>query len=133
MKLTSHSLSPHVFPLNLQASKDLQHIFFSCLYAKKCCDLFGCFHTNWVFDYRFKENMVQLISCPIHKKKPRLIWLNAVKAILSKIWFERNQRTFQNKASSWTIQIEMARSMLLTGALFQKTSKISPYKIQVFF
>lgn len=103
MKLPPHCLSPHVCPLCIQASEDLRHIFFSCLDAKKCWfDLFGCYHMNWVvFNYRFKENVVQLISSPILKKKRRLIWLNAVKVILSEIWFELNQRTFQNKASSW--------------------------------
>ena len=35
-------------------------------------------------------------------------WINAVKAILSKIWLERNLRVFHNTTSSWSSRFESA-------------------------
>lgn len=35
-KLPSHNLFPHVFHLCLANHEDLQHLFFSCEYAKNC-------------------------------------------------------------------------------------------------
>ena len=36
------------------------------------------------------------------QEETKIDLVNAVKAILPEIWFEHNQLTFQNKASSWT-------------------------------
>ena len=39
----------------------------------------------------------------------RLLWINAIKALLLEIRYERNQRIFQNKASNWMTHLEIAR------------------------
>lgn len=42
-------------------------------------------------------------------KGPQLLWFNAVKALLVELWFERNQRVFHGKTSTWLDWFEAAR------------------------
>jgi len=110
LKLHSHYLSPHVCPIWLADFEDLQHLFFNCIYAKSCWfSLFDCFNLSWSFDKMFKSNVLQVLIGPKLNSRPRLIWSNAVKAILSEIWLERNQRVFHDKASPWFVRFETAR------------------------
>lgn len=83
-KLPAHFLSPHICHLCLADQEDLQHLFFSCKYARNCwfC-LFEHFNLSWVFGNKFKENVLHLLIGPRLKSKPNLLWANAVKAILS--------------------------------------------------
>lgn len=107
-KLPFHCLSPHICPLCLK--EELQHLFFECSYASKCWHwLFGFFNVCWVFGGEFSSNLLQIVVGPALKKKPQLLWSNAVKALLSKLWFERNQQVFHDKASSWLDHFEFAR------------------------
>ena len=64
---------------------------------------------TWVFGEDFKENTLQLLIGPALRKKSRLLWTNAIKAVLSELWFERNQRIFQNKALSWLDRFKIAK------------------------
>lgn len=121
MKRPSHSLSLHVCPLCMENLEDLQHLFFSCGHAENCwfC-LFDCFNLSGVFGNVFKNNVLQLLIGPRLNSNSRLIWWNAVKAILTKIWFERNQRVFHDKASPQTIRFEIAQ---LNASLWCSLSK----------
>ena len=38
-----------------------------------------------------------------------LVWANVVKALLAEIWFERNQRVFHEKSSTWMERYDSAR------------------------
>ena len=88
-KLPSHVLSPSVCSLCLQDSEDLQHLFFRCPFAEKCWfDLFGSFKINSVFYSDFKKNILQLLIGTNLKEKSRLLWINAIKALLLECWFK---------------------------------------------
>lgn len=109
-KLQSYCLSPNICHLCLSDSEDLQHLFFTCSFAMECWQpLFLLFNLAWVFGDNFKDNTLQILIGPALKKKPRLLWTNAIKVVLSEIWFERNQRVFHNKASSWIDRFEIAK------------------------
>ena len=101
-KLQTHSLSPTICHFCLSASKTQQHIFFECSYAFNCWQkLFKTFGISWVFGNSFRDNILQLLTGPLLKSGPRLIWFNVVKALLSNLWFERNQQIFNDRATLW--------------------------------
>ena len=97
---------------------------FSGKYSRNCwfC-LFEHFNLSWVFGNKFKENVVHLLIGPRLKSKPNLLWVNAVKAILSEIWFERNQRVFHAKASPWLVRFENAKLNASAWCSLAKTFK----------
>lgn len=64
---------------------------------------------NWVFRDPFCDNVRQILVGLALKKGPRLIWANAVKAILAEIWFGQNQRIFHDRKMGWMARLEVAR------------------------
>ena len=63
----------------------------------------------WAFDGSFSANVRQLLRGPYLSKKPFLIWVNLIKALLAKIWFERNQRIFYDKKRDWVDIVEISK------------------------
>lgn len=53
-----------------------------------------------MFDNSFLNNVQQVLSGVILKKQANLIWLVAVKALLSELWFKQNQQVFHEKSST---------------------------------
>ena len=54
--------------------------------------------------------MTQVLAGPVLKMKTTdLLWVNAVKALLVEIWFERNQKVFHDKPSTWMERFDSAR------------------------
>ena len=54
------------------------------------------------FDHFFKNNLYQILAGPdLKKKTAELLWANTVKTLLAEIWFDRNQRVFHDKSSTW--------------------------------
>lgn len=49
------------------------------------------------FSNVFKENVLHPFIGPCLAPKANILWITAVKALLSKLWSERNQRMFPNK------------------------------------
>lgn len=102
-ELPSYSLSLSISPLCLAASEHLQHLFFTCpfefTYWVKLFDFFGL---NWVFDKDLLSDVHQLLLGIKLKRQANLLSLNAVKALLSELWFERNQSNFQEKVAAWS-------------------------------
>ena len=76
----------------------------------------------------FKNNVLQILLGPLLKKKPKLLWVNAVKALLTEIWFERNQRTFNDRVSAWEDRFEFARLNASSWCTMSKT--FEDYSIQ---
>lgn len=61
-----------------------------------------------LFGADFRVKIQQILIGTALKEVPRLIWANAVKALLTKIWFERNERVFHDKRLGWMDHIEVA-------------------------
>ena len=94
-KLASSCVSLSICPFCLQHGEDPINLFFLCPYSVKCWEtLFSVFNMSWVFEEDCRDLVRQLLGGPCFNKTSRLIWFNAVKAILAKLWFERNQRVF---------------------------------------
>lgn len=130
-KLPYHCLSPHMCVLCRQDQEDIQHLFFGCSYASSCWSrLFGFFNFSWTMGSDFKSNVLQVLLGPRLNKEPKLLWINAVKALLSEIWFEGNQRVFNDKASNWEDQFEQARVNASSWCTLSKAFK--DYSIQEF-
>lgn len=109
-KLPKHTLSPLICHLCLSAVETQQHLFFECNYAVNCWQKnFRIYSTDWVFSNSFQDNIVQLLTKPSLKSGPKLMWINAVKALFLEIWFERNQQIFQEKSTSWQDRFELAK------------------------
>ena len=54
--------------------------------------------------------MTQILAGPaLNKKTTELLWVNAVKALLVEVWFERNQRVFHDKHSTWMERYDSVR------------------------
>lgn len=49
-----------------------------------------------------------LALCWVQTTKENLLWVAVVKAILSELWLERNQRNFQSSHISWFDRFESA-------------------------
>lgn len=129
-KLQSRCLSPNICHLYMSDSKDLRHLFYSCSHAKKCWQrLFHIFNLSWVFGNDFKDNTIQLLIGPTLIKEFRLIEANAIKAMLSELWYERNQRVFHNKALPWLDRVEIAKSMPPSGAVLTVNLKITRFNL----
>lgn len=62
-----------------------------------------------MFDAVFSDNVCQILIGPALKKGPRLIWANAVKALLAEIWFEQNHGIFHDRKLGWLDRYEVAR------------------------
>jgi len=105
------SLSPHVCPLCVNNMESIQHLLFDCVFASKCWfRLIQAFNFCWVFYHVFKNNVSQILAGPnLKKKTAECLWANAVKAFLAEIWFERNQRVFHDKSSTWMERYDSAR------------------------
>ena len=98
-KAPKKCLSPSICPLCLKASENLSHIFLNCLVSSFCwVRIFSLFNLSWVFDVSLSASVVQILSGPRLPKKSSIIWDNLSKALLSEVWFERNQRIFLDKA-----------------------------------
>lgn len=109
-KLPLDTLSPSICPRCKPNEEELQHLFFECRYAEKCWfSLFDCFKVNWVVGKNFRDNVLQLLMGPKFKKKSKLLCPNVVKALLTNLWFERNQRVFHDKETPWIRCLESAR------------------------
>lgn len=67
------------------------------------------FICTYPFGASFKDNVIQTLAGPKLKKQANLIWANAVKALLARIRFKRNQRVFQEKSLSWINRFEAGR------------------------
>ena len=53
--------------------------------------------------------MSQILAGPnLKRKTAESLWTNAVKALLAEIWFERNQRVFHDKSSTWLERYDSA-------------------------
>lgn len=86
------------------------HIFFDCGYAQHCWRLlFDLWNISWVFSDSLKENVSQLLRGSRWNSQAHLLLVNAVKAILSKLWMERNHRIFQNFSKSYCVLFDAAR------------------------
>ena len=64
--------------------------------------------------------MVQLLLGSILPKKPCTIWENLSKALLTGLWFERNQRIFHDKAR---LKAEIMRAVDLNAAAWRSLKK----------
>ena len=63
-----------------------------------------------LIDQDFKNNVTEILVDPALKKKTtELLWVNAVKALLVEIRFERNQRVFHDKPSTWMERYDSVR------------------------
>ena len=71
--------------------------------------------------------MVQLLSGQILPKKSRIIWVNLLKALLSELWFERNQHIFHDKARE---RAEIMRAVDLNATTRCSLKKFPNYSIQ---
>lgn len=58
----------------------------------------------------------------------QILWSNAVKALLSKIWFECNQRVFHDKSLPWSAHLDSTRLLASTWCSLSKD--FSNYSIQ---
>ncbi|XP_038903695.1 uncharacterized protein LOC120090219 [Benincasa hispida] len=109
-KQPTPSLSPTVCPFCLHHSEVSLHLFFTCPYSSWCWNKLLCFfNLPLTLCNDFKSNVFQLLARPTSHKSTRLLWCNAVKALLADLWFERNQRIFYNKATSCQDRLEAAR------------------------
>ena len=121
-KLSSYALSPHACPLCVNNMENIQHLLLDCVFASKCwfC-LLQAFNFCWVFYHVFKNNLLQILAGPdLKKKTAELLWANAVKALLTEIWFERNQRVFHDKSSTW---LERYNSAVLNASSWCSLTK----------
>ena len=84
-KAPNKCLLPSVCPLCLKA-KRLHPIFSSFSWMR----FFSTFNIVWFFDGFLCSSILQLLEGPLLPKKPRLLWSDLLKAILSELWFERN-------------------------------------------
>lgn len=66
----------------------------------------------------FVQNLVVL-----HSKSSKMLWTNAVKALLFEIWFERKQ-VFHNKQTTRRYRLTLFSSMLYLVALFPSNMQI---------
>lgn len=57
---------------------------------------------NWVLGNLVREYILQLLVGPSLASKSQLVWLNAVKVLVSEIWFERSQRVFHDTSKDWS-------------------------------
>ena len=97
-KSPNKSLSPSIGPLCLKASENLPRILLNCLVSSFCwVRIFSLFNLVWVFDHSISASVVQFLSGPILPKKSRIILEILSKALLTELWFERNQRIFHDK------------------------------------
>ena len=70
---------------------------------------FSLVNATWSFGDSFSLNIQQVLFSPLLKKGSRLIWANMTKALLAKLWFERNQKKFHDKKSSWFNHFETGK------------------------
>ena len=56
---------------------------------------------NWVFGISGRENLQQLLVSPHLSSRTQLLWSNVVKALVSELWFEGNQRVFHDTSKDW--------------------------------
>lgn len=66
---------------------------------------------------------------PKFKKSPNLLWTNAMKALLTDLWFERNQRVFHDKETLWFSCLESARLNVSSWCSLSKIFTDYPSKI----
>lgn len=62
-----------------------------------------------------------ILFVPALKMGPRLIWTNAVKAMIAEIRFERNQRGFYDKRLGWVDHCELAPLNASSWCISSKT------------
>lgn len=107
----------------------MQHLLFEWCYAKNCWfHLFDFFNLKWVFGNVFRDNVLQILIGPRLKSTPKLLWTNAVKALLVEIWFEMNQRVFRDKYNPWLDRFEIAR--LNASSWCSLSSSFADFSIQ---
>lgn len=56
---------------------------------------FQMFNLYWVWDLEVPKNIHQLLSGTRLPSKAHLLWVNGFKALISELWFKRNQRVFK--------------------------------------
>lgn len=94
-------LQPSICVLCAATCEDQAHLFLFCPYASVCWDLFfHMFNLAWVKDKSVSSSIFQLLFDPFFSPKASLLWVNGLKALISELWFERNQRTFEGKSRS---------------------------------
>lgn len=65
----------------------INHVFFGCLSSMMCWyKLLSLSKVQWVFSNVLKDNVLQLLVGLSMAPKPNLIWVNAIKALLSGLW-----------------------------------------------
>ena len=121
-KLPSFFLSPHACPLCVGNMEKIHYLLFVCVFASKCWfRLLQAFNVCWAFDHDFKNNVTQVLAgLALKMKTTDLLRVNAVKALLVEIWFERNQRVFHDKPSTW---MERFESVYLNASSWCSLSK----------
>lgn len=81
------------------------------------------FTSSWTLrENEFGERLC--VGCPPLDTHLLQLWINAVKAVLSEIWFERNQRIFEDKSLNWLDRFEIAR---IKASFWCSLSKKSSY------
>lgn len=122
--LRSNLLESIIFVCCVSAWQILSHVFL-CQFATVCWNSF--FLVSWAWGLEAPTNVLQLLNRFSLQPKLNLLWVNGPKAIISKIWFERNQRIFEGsrrssldcfnpakfKASQWYALSNRFSSMIL--------------------
>ena len=117
-----------LFALMLEGKWDFIPTFLALALLSFCCNrFFSIFNIIWVFDGSLCSLVLQLLEGPLLLKKPRLLWLNLLKAILSELWFERNQRIFHDKEKPSSEVLSAERN---AAALVSLNKDFGAYYIQ---
>ena len=131
-KLSNTCLLPSVCPFCLENSELLIHLFIFCPFSSNCWfSIFSMLKSVWVFDGSFSTNVLQLLRGPyLSKKKPFLIWVNLIKALLAEIWFERNQCNASPmiKKRDWVDIVEISKRN--AAAWCSSNAEFKDYSIQ---
>ena len=107
----------------------IYYTYILCSYSSKYWNIiFSVFKVVWVFDGSLSSNVFQLLRRPLLPKTPNLIWVNTAKALLAKIWFERNQRTFHDKERGWFDIVDTSKRN--TATCCSLNAEFKDYSIQ---
>ena len=100
-KSPNKCVSPSICPLCLKASKNLCHIFLDCpISSFGWKRIFSLFNLVWTFYRSLSASVVKLLSGLNLPKKSHIIWINLSKALLTELWFKRNQCIFHDKVKT---------------------------------
>ena len=111
--------------MRLNSNRFLQCPFFSFCWNR----IFSIFNIAWVSYGSLCSSVLQLLEGPPLPKKPRLIWLNLSKALLSELWFERNQQIFHDKEKPNPEILLSAEQTQQLGVPWTKILGLTPFKI----